>query len=62
MDLHHVFTGEAARRLHQQQQGLINPLTAGRIHHESIENPMALPNLAARRMKHAPPDRQGPGA
>ena len=26
VELHHVLTGETARRLHQQQQGLIDPL------------------------------------
>ena len=59
VELHHVFASEAARRLHQQQQGLIDPLVRGRIHHMAIEDPVALPQLAPRRPKQPPPNRHG---
>ena len=49
VELHHVFASEAARRLHQQQQGLIDPLARGRIHHMAIQDPVALPHLVAGR-------------
>ena len=53
VEFHHGFAGEAAGRPHQQQQGLIHPLAAGRVHHVAIEHPMALPGLLARSQKQA---------
>ena len=47
VQFHHVFPGEAAGGPHQQQQGLINALTADGIHHMAVEHPVALPALAA---------------
>ena len=57
VQFHHVFTGEAARRPHQQQQGLIEPLATSRIHHMAIKHPVALPALLARGCKQLPTDR-----
>jgi hypothetical protein len=57
VELHHVFAGEAAGGAHQQQQGLIHPIAAGGIHHMAVEDPVALPLLAARHAKEQAADR-----
>ena len=45
VDLHYVFTGEAARRQHQQHQHFIDPLSAALGEHMAVQHPMALPGL-----------------
>ena len=52
MDLHHVFTREAARRQHQQHQHFIDPLSPVLGEHMAIQHPMALPGLITRDAGH----------
>ena len=62
VEFHHGFAGKTAGCPHQQQQRLIHPLAAGRIHHMAVEHPMALPVLLARGQKQALADRLRPFA
>ena len=57
MELHHVLTGEAAWRTHQQQKHLIQTLLTCGIEHMAVNNPVGAPLLGTRTMHHGPTGR-----
>ena len=61
MDLHHVFTGEAARSCHHQHQHLIEVLHAVGRQCMAIQDPVARPHLPARNLHHRLHGRLGLG-